>query len=108
MGASFASMYCIIVESAVNTCLLLLVCVQAEPLLGKVGKILTWRWVETEEVEKEQKEEEPSASTSTAPVKKRGIKRFREFFVKWHEMSYWHCSWVSELQVCMSQSYRRC
>jgi hypothetical protein len=20
--------------------------------------------------------------------------------VKWHEKSYWHCEWVSELQVC--------
>jgi len=23
----------------------------------------------------------------------------REFFVKWAALSYWHCSWVSELQV---------
>ena len=23
----------------------------------------------------------------------------REFFVKWHDLSYWHCEWVSELQV---------
>lgn len=23
----------------------------------------------------------------------------REFFVKWAGLSYWHCSWVSELQV---------
>lgn len=23
----------------------------------------------------------------------------REFFVKWHEMSYWHCDWISELAV---------
>ena len=25
--------------------------------------------------------------------------KLREFFVKWHELSYWHCEWVSELQV---------
>lgn len=23
----------------------------------------------------------------------------REFFVKWAGLSYWHCSWVKELQV---------
>lgn len=23
----------------------------------------------------------------------------RELFVKWAGLSYWHCSWVSELQV---------
>ncbi len=26
--------------------------------------------------------------------------REREFFVKWHDMCYWHCEWISELQVC--------
>ena len=26
-------------------------------------------------------------------------KRFREFFVKWQDMSHWHCSWVSEIEV---------
>ncbi|CAH2242042.1 jg25818, partial [Pararge aegeria aegeria] len=49
------------------------------PLDGKVSKILTWRW------------REPSAK-SKAP-------RSREFFVKWHERSYWHCSWISEIQL---------
>lgn len=48
-------------------------------LEGKVAKILTWRW----------KEHSPK---SKAP-------RSREFFVKWHERSYWHCSWISELQL---------
>ncbi|CAH2074458.1 unnamed protein product, partial [Iphiclides podalirius] len=49
------------------------------PLDGKVAKILTWRW-----------KEQPAKSK--AP-------RTREFFVKWHERSYWHCSWISEIQL---------
>lgn len=28
----------------------------------------------------------------------------REFFVKWAGLSYWHCSWVSELQVRCQKS----
>ncbi|XP_037973931.2 chromodomain-helicase-DNA-binding protein Mi-2 homolog isoform X1 [Plutella xylostella] len=48
------------------------------PLEGKVHKILTWRW----------KEQGKSKAA-----------RSREFFVKWHERSYWHCSWISELQL---------
>ncbi|XP_045783781.1 chromodomain-helicase-DNA-binding protein Mi-2 homolog isoform X2 [Maniola jurtina] len=49
------------------------------PLEGKVAKLLTWRWIE------------PSAK-SKAP-------RSREFFVKWHDRSYWHCSWIAEIQL---------
>lgn len=26
-------------------------------------------------------------------------KQQREFFVKWQDMSYWHCDWISELAV---------
>ncbi|XP_063359709.1 chromodomain-helicase-DNA-binding protein Mi-2 homolog [Cydia amplana] len=49
------------------------------PIDGKVNKILTWRWKE-------------HSAKSKAP-------REREFFVKWLERSYWHCSWISELQL---------
>ncbi|XP_061711978.1 chromodomain-helicase-DNA-binding protein Mi-2 homolog isoform X2 [Cydia pomonella] len=49
------------------------------PIDGKVNKILTWRWKE-------------HSAKSKAP-------REREFFVKWHDRSYWHCSWISELQL---------
>lgn len=31
--------------------------------------------------------------------------REREFMVKWHDMSYWHCDWVSELQVSRQNTY---
>ena len=63
----------------------------AKALPYKVGKILTWRWVETKEPPK------PEVS-STNPTGK-PPPRLREFFVKWHEKSYWHCSWISELQI---------
>lgn len=70
-----------------------------EPLKGKVAKILHWRWVEKNYETKNKSdtncEENPTASTS-APVSKH---KEREFFVKWHDMSYWHCSWISELQI---------
>ncbi|KAK0098849.1 hypothetical protein PV326_001415 [Microctonus aethiopoides] len=60
------------------------------PLMGKVAKILTWRWKECTD----SPSEEPS--TSKAAPKQRKI---REFFVKWQEMSYWHCDWITELQL---------
>lgn len=65
---------------------------------GKVAKILTWRWAEvpkTEEVKKEDEDLAAQPSTSKKPQPKPQ----REFFVKWHDMSYWHCSWISEVQV---------
>ncbi|KAJ8971465.1 hypothetical protein NQ317_001239 [Molorchus minor] len=56
------------------------------PLIGKVEKILTWRWVD--HPVKEPKEGKEPKKT-----------RHREFFVKWHELSFWHCSWITELQL---------
>ncbi|CAH1990110.1 unnamed protein product [Acanthoscelides obtectus] len=69
------------------------------PLIGKVAKILTWKWVE-DEPKKKDKEENAKKT------------RHREFFVKWHELSYWHCSWITELQLdvyhpLMFRSYTR-
>jgi len=65
----------------------------ARPLKGKAQKILTWRWV----YHPEPKVPEGEASSSTA--KKKQPRRSREFFIKWHEKSYWHCDWVSEIQL---------
>lgn len=62
----------------------------AKPLPGKVQKILTWRWVEEDG---EKKEENGDVKPKKKP------QRQREYFVKWNEKSYWHCSWVSELQM---------
>ncbi|CAD7006147.1 unnamed protein product [Ceratitis capitata] len=67
------------------------------PLSGKAEKIITWRWNELNE---------PSTSKKAKPT------RMREYFVKWHNMSYWHCEWVSEVQMdvhhpLMIRSYQR-
>ncbi|CAH1259651.1 unnamed protein product [Diabrotica balteata] len=69
------------------------------PLVGKAAKILTWKWIDDPPKKKENGEDEPPT-------------RHREFFVKWHELSYWHCSWITELQLdvyhpLMFRSYSR-
>ncbi len=64
----------------------------AKSLPYKVNKILTWRWVENKEAASA-KEEAP-----TIPPRKKPPK-LREFFVKWNEKSYWHCAWITELQL---------
>ncbi|XP_071040279.1 chromodomain-helicase-DNA-binding protein Mi-2 homolog isoform X4 [Parasteatoda tepidariorum] len=72
----------------------------AEPLKGRVAKILTWRWAEVkveEEKKEEEEKEEPAPQPSTS--KKPPVKKHREFFVKYHDLSYWHCSWISEVQL---------
>jgi chromodomain-helicase-DNA-binding protein 4 len=66
----------------------------AKPLPGKVAKILTWRWAGGKEVE-----DKPSEEPLTSRRPPRTPKPQREFFVKWYENSYWHCEWVSELQM---------
>lgn len=86
-----------------------------EPLKGKVAKILHWRWVErtapalpksvkkgegSDKKDEESKDEILEACSSKPSTSKPlTIRREREFFVKWHDMSYWHCSWISELQL---------
>jgi len=71
-----------------------------EPLIGKVERILTWRWKGMDE-EKEAEDEKKEAAEGK---KKRRRKRIpkdatREFFIKWKNMSYWHCSWIQEIQL---------
>lgn len=63
------------------------------PLPGKVTKILTWRWVDDPSCNK------PSEEPSTSKKPPKNNQRRREFFVKWHEKSYWKCEWISELQL---------
>ncbi|XP_043222807.1 chromodomain-helicase-DNA-binding protein Mi-2 homolog isoform X1 [Amphibalanus amphitrite] len=63
-----------------------------EPLTGKVQKILTWRW-------KEEPAEKPAEGEAAATSPKKKAHRTREYFVKYHDKSYWHCDWVSELQM---------
>ncbi|XP_065142022.1 chromodomain-helicase-DNA-binding protein 4a [Paramisgurnus dabryanus] len=66
---------------------------------GKVQKILTWRWTEPPPPTPVPRPADLSAEApDPSPLAGRPE---REFFVKWQNMSYWHCSWVSELQLEM-------
>ncbi|KAM4582027.1 chromodomain-helicase-DNA-binding protein 5 isoform 2-T2 [Fundulus diaphanus] len=81
------------------------------PLKGKVQKILHWMWGEPP------LPAEPPAGPDGKPIDpltKPPLKGHpeREFFVKWAGLSYWHCSWVSELQLelyhtVMYRNYQR-
>lgn len=75
-----------------------ILCSQCPPLKGKVQRILHWRWTEPPApfvVGLPGPEVEPGMPP---PRPLEGIPE-REFFVKWAGLSYWHCSWVKELQV---------
>jgi chromodomain-helicase-DNA-binding protein 4 len=76
--------------------------------IGKVEKILTWRWKEDDEEENKTKEAEPVAGSSKQSNKAVPPKVEREFFIKWKDQSYWHCSWIKEIQldVFHPQTYR--
>lgn len=64
---------------------------------GKVQKVLTWRWGEPPASTPVPRPADlPADAPDPPPLAGR---REREFFVKWCNMSYWHCSWVLELQV---------
>lgn len=74
-----------------------------EPLKGKVQRILTWRW---KKPDKDQLDKEKNVQSTAEDDTKNLLKslknrkpREREFFVKWKDMSYWHCSWVDENQM---------
>ncbi|KAL4667722.1 hypothetical protein H8959_006411 [Pygathrix nigripes] len=82
------------------------------PLKGKVQRILHWRWTEPPApfmVGLPGPDVEPSLPP---PKPLEGIPE-REFFVKWAGLSYWHCSWVKELQqlelyhTVMYRNYQR-
>ncbi|XP_077937087.1 chromodomain-helicase-DNA-binding protein 4 isoform X1 [Gasterosteus aculeatus] len=77
---------------------------------GKVQKILTWRWGEAPPPTPVPR---PLDLAADAPDPKPLAGRpDREFFAKWSNMSYWHCSWVTELQLelhcqVMFRNYQR-
>jgi hypothetical protein len=76
---------------------------------GKVEKILTWRWKEEEEDDKKKsKASEPVAGSSKSSPRSVPARVEREFFIKWKDQSYWHCSWIKEIQldVFHPQTYR--
>lgn len=70
---------------------------QCPPMKGKVQKVITWRWGEPPASTPVPRPADlPADAPDPPPLVGR---REREFFVKWCNMSYWHCSWVLELQV---------
>uniref|UniRef100_A0A3B5MMX8 Uncharacterized protein n=1 Tax=Xiphophorus couchianus TaxID=32473 RepID=A0A3B5MMX8_9TELE len=80
------------------------------PMKGKVQKVLTWRWGEPPaSMPVPRPADLPADAPDPPPLAGR---REREFFVKWCNMSYWHCSWVLELQLelncqVMFRNYQR-
>ena len=70
-----------------------------EPLKGKVQKILTWRWMTISDEDLKLAAELAAAQPTTSGNKRPPLKPLREFYVKFHDMSYWHCSWVQEIQL---------
>ncbi|XP_070583601.1 chromodomain-helicase-DNA-binding protein 3 isoform X3 [Erythrolamprus reginae] len=79
-------------------------------LKGRVQKILHWRWGEPPTpvavpLPSDGKPDDP-------PPKLLQGRSEREFFVKWVGLSYWHCSWIKELQLeifhlVMYRNYQR-
>ncbi|XP_047438251.1 chromodomain-helicase-DNA-binding protein 5 isoform X5 [Mugil cephalus] len=81
------------------------------PLKGKVQKILHWMWGDPPLPAElpPGPDGKPSDPLTKPPLKGHPE---REFFVKWAALSYWHCSWVSELQLelyhtVMYRNYQR-
>nr|XP_057903219.1 chromodomain-helicase-DNA-binding protein 4a isoform X3 [Doryrhamphus excisus] len=80
------------------------------PMKGKVQKILTWQWGEPPPPTPVPRPPDlPADAPDPAPLAGRPE---REFFAKWSNMSYWHCSWVTELQLelycqVMVRNYQR-
>ncbi|XP_067093359.1 chromodomain-helicase-DNA-binding protein 4 isoform X2 [Osmerus mordax] len=77
---------------------------------GKVQKVLTWRWGDAPAPTPVPRPEDLAAEAPDPPPL--AGRREREFFVKWCNMSYWHCSWVQELQLelncqVMFRNYQR-
>lgn len=70
---------------------------QCPALKGKVQKILIWKWGQPPVGPPPPRP--PDADPNAPPPKPLEGRPERQFFVKWQGMSYWHCSWVSELQV---------
>ncbi|TRY56457.1 hypothetical protein DNTS_008703 [Danionella cerebrum] len=80
------------------------------PLKGKVQKVLTWRWGDAPPpMPVPRPADLPADAPDPPPMIGR---KEREFFVKWSNKSYWHCSWVQELQLelncqVMFRNYQR-
>ncbi|XP_056298167.1 chromodomain-helicase-DNA-binding protein 3 isoform X1 [Pseudoliparis swirei] len=80
------------------------------PIKGRVQKILHWRWGDPPPpIPIPTAPDAPPDAPPPPPLKGRAD---REFFVKLMGQSYWHCTWVTELQVeifhsVMHRNYQR-
>lgn len=78
-------------------CSTLLSVPQCPPIKGRVQKILHWRWGEPPPpVPVPPPPDAPPDAPPPPPMKGRPE---REFFVKLAGQSFWHCTWITELQV---------
>nr|UAT11603.1 chromodomain helicase DNA binding protein 5 [Latimeria menadoensis] len=80
------------------------------PLKGKVQRILHWIW--REPPPPLTPPELPDVDPNLPPPKPLEGLPERHFFVKWAGLSFWHCSWVTELQLelyhtVMYRNYQR-
>ncbi|MBN3314794.1 CHD3 protein, partial [Atractosteus spatula] len=80
------------------------------PINGRVQKILHWRWGEPPPPIPVPPP--PDADPQDPPPKPLQGRPEREFFVKLMGQSYWHCTWVTELQLeiyhsVMFRNYQR-
>ncbi|XP_023252569.1 chromodomain-helicase-DNA-binding protein 3-like isoform X1 [Seriola lalandi dorsalis] len=80
------------------------------PIKGRVQKILHWRWGEPPPpIPVPPAPDAPPDAPLPPPMKGRAE---REFFVKLVGQSYWHCTWITELQLeifhsVMYRNYQR-
>ncbi|XP_029931958.1 chromodomain-helicase-DNA-binding protein 3 isoform X3 [Myripristis murdjan] len=80
------------------------------PIKGRVQKILHWRWGEPPTpIPVPPAPDAPPDAPLPPPMKGRAE---REFFVKLTAQSYWHCTWITELQLeifhsVMFRNYQR-
>lgn len=66
----------------------------------KAEKILCWRWKEVSYPDPVKDGDVPSEDDLLLkPPRKMAPRREREFFIKWKYLSYWQCTWVSEMMM---------
>ncbi|XP_053379869.1 chromodomain-helicase-DNA-binding protein Mi-2 homolog isoform X2 [Mercenaria mercenaria] len=74
------------------------------PMKGKVAKVLTWRWTEPPTPHKKMEEMDHTHEHHLEPQSTSDHRAEREYFVRFHGLSMWHCDWVSELQLDVYQT----
>ncbi|XP_060558085.1 chromodomain-helicase-DNA-binding protein 5-like [Ruditapes philippinarum] len=74
------------------------------PMKGKVAKVLTWRWTEPPTPHKKMEEMDHTHEHHLEPDSTPDHRPEREYFVRFHGLSMWHCDWVSELQLDVFQT----